>query len=68
MSSVASIALSAVSNQQVQTQQALQAVFAKQAVQQDQALVALIQQSADNLEAVQAAPPPGLGQVVDKTA
>ena len=68
MSSVSSIALSAVANQQVQTQQTLQAVFTKQAAQQDQALVALLEQSAENLKATQAAPPPGTGLVVDKTA
>ena len=68
MSSVTSIALSAVASQQAQTQQSLQATFAKQAAQQDQALVALLQQSADHLQAVQAAPPPGTGLHVDKTA
>ena len=61
MSSVSSIALSAVSSQQAQTQQSLQTTFAKQATQQDQAVVALLQDSAANLKATQAAPPPGTG-------
>lgn len=68
MSSVSSIALAAVSNQQVQTQQSLQSTFTKQAAQQDQALAALLQQSADTLQATQAAPPPGTGLFVNKTA
>ncbi|MEM1047592.1 MAG: hypothetical protein AAGL24_15645 [Pseudomonadota bacterium] len=68
MSSTANIAYAAVASQQAQTSQILQTTFTKQAAEADQAVAALLQQSAANLEAIQAAPPPGTGLVVDKTA
>ncbi|TYC52598.1 hypothetical protein FMN50_17840 [Rhodobacterales bacterium] len=53
---------------QAQTQQVLQSKMMKMSAQQDANLVALLQQGAENLESVQAAPPPGLGGKVDVTA
>ncbi|TYC72451.1 hypothetical protein FMN63_07805 [Stappia sp. BW2] len=62
------IATTFVAQQQAQTAQALQSKMMKMAAQQDANLVALLQQGADNLQAQQAAPPPGLGGQVDVSA
>jgi hypothetical protein len=53
---------------QAQTTQGLQSEMMKMAAQQDANLVALLQQGAESLEAVQAAPSKGLGTQVDVTA
>ncbi len=65
---VISTALSSVVAQQVQTQGALAAVFAKQQRQQDASLIALLQDGAKNIESINSTPPPGLGKVIDVTA
>ncbi|MHA7775706.1 hypothetical protein [Roseibium sp. M-1] len=62
------IANTFVAQTQAQTAQALQSEIMKMAAQQDANLVALLQEGAANLEATQAAPPPGLGGRVDVTA
>lgn len=65
MSTVSS-ALAYVATQQAQASAGLATVFAKQQRQEDAALIALIQEGAENLEKV--SPPPGLGKVVDVSA
>ncbi|GAA0785012.1 hypothetical protein E1180_07315 [Roseibium denhamense] len=67
MNSVA-IASTFAMTSQAQTQQALQAEMMKMAQQQDAALVALLQQGAENLQSAQAAPQPGLGAQIDVSA
>jgi|GEM_PF-1599330 len=62
------IATTFVAQTQAQTAQALQSEMMKMAAQQDANLVALLQQGAENLQAVKAAPGPGLGGNVDVTA
>jgi len=62
------IASSYVAMTQAQTGQALQSAMMKMAAQQDANLVALLQEGAENLQSVQAAPAPGLGTQVDVTA
>lgn len=62
------IASTYVAQTQAQTSQALQSEMLKIAAQQDAGLVALLQESAANLQSAQAAPPPGLGSQVDVTA
>jgi len=66
--STVSTALSSIAAQQVQTQGALAAVFAKQQAQEDASLVALLQDGAKNIEKISSTPPPGLGQIVDVSA
>lgn len=62
------IASTFVAMSQAQTGQALQSKMLKMSAQQGADLVALLQQGAQNLQSVQAAPPPGLGGKVDVTA
>ncbi|ERP87422.1 MULTISPECIES: hypothetical protein [Stappiaceae] len=62
------IATTFVAQTQAQTAQTLQTEMMKMAAQQDANLVALLQQGADNLQAQQATPPPGLGGRVDVSA
>ncbi|WP_298963983.1 hypothetical protein [uncultured Roseibium sp.] len=61
------IASTFVAQSQAQTSQALQSEMLKMSVQQDANLVALLQEGAENLQAAQAAPAPGLGTQVDVT-
>ncbi len=62
------IASSYVAMTQARTGQALQSEMMKMAAQQDANLIAMLQQGAENLQSVQATPPPGLGARVDVTA
>ncbi|KZM51147.1 hypothetical protein [Labrenzia sp. OB1] len=64
----AGIANTYVAMTQAQTGQQLQSAMMKMAAEQDASLVALLQEGADNLQAVQAAPAEGLGTQVDVTA
>jgi hypothetical protein len=60
--STAAIAGALVGMSQAETKMGIQAVLVKQQLQADQAVVDLL------ASAVQSAPAPGTGQVVDKTA
>ena len=62
------IASTFVAMSQAETGQALQSKMLKMSAQQGADLVALLQQGAQNLQSVQAPPPPGLGGKVDVTA
>jgi len=63
--SAASLALSAVASRQAQTQSAISAAILKQRHQAEQAFASLLEQAAQSLQAVVAAPPPGAGTAVD---
>ena len=60
--SVSSIATAAIAAQQAQTQTSLQNAALKNAFKAKQAVISVIQ------EAIESAPPPGTGKVVDITA
>jgi len=66
--SAVSAALSSLAAQQVQTQDKLAAVFAKQQARADASLVSLIEEGAKNIEQISSTPPPGLGKVVNVSA
>ncbi|MBO6758209.1 MAG: putative motility protein [Roseibium sp.] len=63
-----SIANAYVGATQAQTGQAIQTKLLKMAADQQASLVALLEEGAQNLEAVKAAPGAGLGTSVDVTA
>lgn len=53
---------------QAQTSQAIQTEIIKMAAAQEASVVSLLQAGAENLQSTNAAPPPGLGNIVDKSA
>ena len=68
MSSMVAIATAAVAANQAQVRTELAAKMTKMNAESDQSLVALIENSAENLEQIEKAPPPGLGANLNITA
>lgn len=53
---------------QAQTSQAIQTEIMKMAAAQEANVVSLLQAGAENLQSTIATPPPGLGNIIDKSA